>query len=805
MNELLGNLLRIENVRSIDRWELGFAAAWAQRHPEWVLLGCLAAIALAIWFYRRFQPALPRGRRVALSVLRAALLALLVVLLADPVLQVTLQHVSRPLLWLLVDGSESMALEDDLPAEERTRLAAATGLEPTGAARPARVDYLRAWLQRPEGNVVRRLAEKFRLKAFLFTGPEGVQPLDLDDEARGTVDPARAAASLTTAGEVTAIGAALRDLRARHTASSLQGIVIVSDFDENSGPPAVEAAERLATPIYTVGIGPEIAVDLAADLQAPPVMKKGEATSATVLVRQSGLAGASIAVAITGRRVDGTTLGPEVAIGSRTVTLDGPTATVEIPFTPQEVGRWEFAATVEPQPGESVTGNNVSSREVTVRDDFLRLMYVADVPGWEWRFIKEVFHRDPLVGERGFRTFLRSADPRVRRENPLYLETATPSRGAFFANDVLFIGTSDARGMSGRFAELTREFVETFGGGLVVIGNRWNGPAQFLGTPLGDMLPVVPTEGAVATVRPFRPRLTAEAPLFEFMRLGRDDPDNARVWAKLDELPWYQPVERPHPQATVLLAHPTDRCADGRTPQPLIAIRRYGRGEVVYLAHDEMWRMRKGVGDRYYRQFWGQLIYRLGLSHALGSSKRFVVRSDAERYNPGDTAVITVEAYDKDFRPLEPQDLPGRSLAGELVTPEARRGEQQPQAVTLQQLRSGVFEARVPLGEAGEYRLRVGDPLGAEPAEAAFRVESLSAEKRSVVRNAPLAGMLASRTGGRGYDLVTAARLPDDIDPVARPERSVKVFSLSNTWLCFATVVGLMLGEWLLRKRSHLP
>ena len=804
MNELLGNLLRIENVRSIDGCELAFAAPWAQRHPEWVLLGCVAAIAAAVWFYRRFQPAMSRTRRVALSGLRAALLATLVVLLADPVLQVTVQHVSRPLLWLLVDGSKSMSLRDELPAEERAALAAATGLSAPAAAQPARVEYLRAWLERAEGNVVARLAEKFRIKAFLFDGQESVKTLDIDDEARGTAEPSRAARALTTAGEVTALGAAFRDLRSRHTASSLQGVVVVSDFDENSGPPAVEAAERLGVPCFTIGLGPAIAVDVAADLQSPPVMKKGEATSVTVLLRQSGLAGANVTVSVTARRVDGSTPGPEVAIGARSVTVDGPTAAVEIPFTPAEVGRFEFTAAAEPQPGESVAGNNVSTREVTIRDDFLRLMYVADEPGWEWRFIKEVFHRDPLVGERGFRTFLRSADPRVRRENPLYLETATPPRGEFFANDVLFIGNFEARSMSGRFAEMAREFVETFGGGLVLIAGRWSGPGQLLGTPLADMLPVVPADGAVATVKPFRPRPTAEAALHEFMRLGRDDADTDKAWAKLDPLPWYQPVERPHPQATVLLAHPSDRCADGRTPQPLIAIRRYGRGEVAYLAFDEMWRMRKGVGDRYYRQFWGQLIYRLGLSHALGSSKRFVVRSDAEKYQPGDVAVITVEAYDKDFRPLEADDVAGRALAGELTSPEALRGERRPQPVALQQLRAGVFEARVQLGDAGEYRMRVADPLTGESTEADFRVDSLSAEQRSVVRNTALAGMLASRTGGRAYDLVTAAKLPDEIDAVARPERSVKVFSLSNTWLCFGTVVGLMLGEWLLRKRTNL-
>ena len=78
-----------------------------------------------------------RSRRVALSVLRAALLAAMVVLLADPVLQVTVDHVSRPLLWLLVDGSQSMALRDDLPAEERASLTAATGLSGPADGQPA--------------------------------------------------------------------------------------------------------------------------------------------------------------------------------------------------------------------------------------------------------------------------------------------------------------------------------------------------------------------------------------------------------------------------------------------------------------------------------------------------------------------------------------------------------------------------------------------------------------------------------------------------------------------------------------------
>ena len=40
------------------------------------------------------------------------------------------------------------------------------------------------------------------------------------------------------------------------------------------------------------------------------------------------------------------------------------------------------------------------------------------------------------------------------------------------------------------------------------------------------------------------------------------------------------------------------------------------------------------------------MIHRLGLSHALGSQKRFVVRADRQQYQPDQKALITVEAFD---------------------------------------------------------------------------------------------------------------------------------------------------------------
>ena len=119
----------------------------------------------------------------------------------------------------------------------------------------------------------------------------------------------------------------------------------------------------------------------------------------------------------------------------------------------------------------------------------------------------------------------------------------------------------------------------------------------------------------------------------------------------------------------MLAEHPTDKCDDGETPQPLIAIRQYGRGEVVYLGFDEMWRLRRLHGEEFYRQFWGQLIHRLGLSHALGSHKRFVIRTDKTTYRSNDLVLLTVEAYDKEFRPLDEKEIPGRRLTADVMSP----------------------------------------------------------------------------------------------------------------------------------------
>jgi hypothetical protein len=319
--------------------------------------------------------------------------------------------------------------------------------------------------------------------------------------------------------------------------------VLFSDFAHNAGEPPAGAgapAEKLGVPVYAVGLGATESVDLAVDLQTDLRMKKAERSPLTVKLRQSGLNDQTATVSLIARRMSGETAGEgnEIQIGEKTVTLSSSVEAVEFPFTPDESGRFEFVATVDKLPGEIVDQNNRSSRQVNIIDDFLRLMYVANEPSWEWRFVKEVFHRDKLVGMQGFRTYLGSSDPRVRESNVLFLPTLTPKRSEFFANDVLFLDDMPRAALSDRFCEMAKEYVSNLGGGLVVIAGPHYGPRELQGTALADMLPVIlDPQATFKDAQEFRPRLTAHAPRYAFMQLGASDAENARAWDNLGKLP----------------------------------------------------------------------------------------------------------------------------------------------------------------------------------------------------------------------------------------------------------------------------
>jgi len=810
MNAWLGKLLGVENLEAIDSFQLKLAAPWAANRPALLLFACILMAVLGAVFYVRYQAVARSWRRGAMALLRGLLLILLVVILAEPVVSMTITHHPKPLLLMLFDCTDSMNMQDKLSPETRAGYGSLLGksMPPArpGQDDPSRIELVRKVLAHEDASLLRRLDETYRLQCYALDRSDQVREVSLHKPDAAGVDVDYVLPQLAGKGPVTALGEGITDLSRRHATHMLAGVVLVSDFAQNAGTPPLAAAERLKVPLHAVGVGPTEVVDLALELQTPLLLKKSERTDVSVLVRQTGLTGRRATVELFARRL-GTTGGsgslgvPERAASPQTVRLDASQTTVRIPFTPDQTGKFNLVAKVQPFDDEVLEENNAAGREINVRDESLNILFVEYEPTWEWRFVKEVFHRDPLVGWEGFRTFLRSADFKVRQTNDLFVETLIRPRSQFFSFDIIVVSDVPAEMLSEQFQDMVREYVGKFGGGLVVIAGPRFGPSELRDTQLADMLPVVIDPTARLRDNDFRLRLTPAAREYDFMNLGESDEESAMAWDNLGETPWYQPVARVHPLGTVLAQHPTDRCADEKTPQPLIAIRRFGKGEVVYFGFNETWRLRRRYGERYYRQLWGQLIYRLGLGRALGSQKRFLAQTDRRAYQAGDKVRVLVEAYNADYDPLDTQKLKARLL----IEKEEGGKAPEPVQITIPLARDKViFETNFPVFTAGAHRLLIQDPVTGDETEVSFKVAPVTAERRSAVRDVALQNSLAGQTGGRAYELAQMHQLPANLAQLELTEQTEERFDLWNTWLVLSLVVGLMLVEWLTRKLQNL-
>merc|ERR1711965_1201187 len=79
------------------------------------------------------------------------------------------------------------------------------------------------------------------------------------------------------------------------------------------------------------------------------------------------------------------------------------------------------------------------------------------------------------------------------------------------------------------------------------------------------------------------------------------------------QLQWVQRIDRERikPTAEILAeAVPVDDSISETTP--LVITMRYGAGQILYVATDEIWRWRYGRGEQLYERFWVQLLRLLG-------------------------------------------------------------------------------------------------------------------------------------------------------------------------------------------------
>jgi hypothetical protein len=294
--------------------------------------------------------------------------------------------------------------------------------------------------------------------------------------------------------------------------------------------------------------------------------------------------------------------------------------------------------------------------------------------------------------------------------------------------------------------------------------------------------------------RPVKLDLTAAGRASLMLRLSDKEEESLVLWKQLPPVYWVARVSRPKPAAEVLLVDPDPGKESRFGKMPVLALQRYGLGQVMYVGTDNTWRWRKNVGDVYYTALWGQIGQRLSIQHLLGGSKKTQLTTDRQNYVTGDRVSLFARLYNDNIDPLTEATVKG--IYG------LRTGGQKTE-VTLRPIpeQPGLYRGEFIAPSPGAYQFFVERDLDV-PLD--FNVTEPKFELGETAMNEPLLRDMASISGGQFFREEDLHKLPDTISAKTDRVRSPLEVELWSSPLYFILMLLVVTAEWILRKASYL-
>ena len=473
---------------------------------------------------------------------------------------------------------------------------------------------------------------------------------------------------------------------------------------------------------------------------------------------------------------------------------------------------------VPTNPAETVADDNETELHILVTEPRVSVLYVEGSIRPEYKFLRRALDADQNVQ---LISLVRIDKARFWSYGAIdgkRLLDLPRSDEDFRMFDVIILGDLDSTFLTrDQIARLGR-FVKDGGGLLMTGGHNSFGPGGYANTDIEAVLPVfVGNRSQPQETMTFVPMLTAfgqRHPIFEgtgkyfFGPAGRKPAEKV---VKLPELLGCVTVVRPKAGASVLALHPSRRNDHG--PLIVLAVQPVGAGRSAAFTADTTWQWHmhlRGLGARSpYRLFWGQLIRWLAnvKTKSTTATPSVLVRLGSAYVRTGQSIKVLAHVQNEKGQPADDARV---SAVLSPLKPDPRI---EPETVPLSSKRTGgLFETNLrPLVE-GKYRVKVtavdsaGVELGTD--ELLLTAAPQSKELDRLARDAVTLQMLASRSGGRYADVTGLPELLDQIierhKAAGGPAPTPESMPLYNFTLLFLLFVGLLTGEWLLRRNWQL-
>ena len=812
---------------------------WTQAAAAVAAIVALSAFALG---YRHLRAA-SRGRRATLASLRAAALAIVLVLVLQPVLTVDRDEATRGHVAILLDDSLSMGVGEPgaTPADQLAALFPEAGDGGLGALLEARFE-----------------TRRYRFGAALVRSPDGI--------VTGTQARSDLAAALS------------RLAGARATGDTLASVVVVTDGALDGASADTRAVARLraaGVPVHVVVLDegrPGVDAQVLG-VRLPERMLGGDEVDAEVEIITRGEMAATLVIEDNGRVIDSAvlslgTIGEELrhtvrrrlrfdAPGERRLTARlAPVPVEQAPTTDAEpaAGIDDAASAATPgtqasalvaapaAPLDIVPGNDIVGRSVAVRGRPLRVLHYEGEPRFEVKFLRRALDDDESLS---LTSLVRTAENKHFRlgiERPEELIDGFPSTPeALMRYDVIVLGSVPAHLFSEAQLDALHDFVSRRGGGLVLLGGAGQfGRGGHDRTVIADLSPVVIGAQRSADDENFavmaKARPTAAGRISPILALHPERSVGA-VFERLPELAVIHPLRRAKPAANVLLT------ADDGGPAPLVLLaeHRYGRGSVASFAVRNSWRWQMHsevpLDDLTHERLWRQLIRALGRPAPSRLSLFVEPAGSGSDAVPGDPVTVRVEVLDAAYRPLvaAAADTVAPTLSvttplGDVSAPELHADPAAPGSWTAQFVveDSGAFELQAEFVDTAADTLgAVDEALGdrdggsapvtdaaavvaaladAEPlvARAGLDVSAAGDELRDYAPRLDALGALTARTGGslhRSSAGDVGRELLAQLSDVRETRRVTDRLPLWDVPLLLLLLLALVCSEWLLRRR----
>jgi hypothetical protein len=749
---------------------------WSIPTWGWPALGVLAVLAVVIIIrqYAASEPALTRGWRRLLVLLRSLAAFVLLLALAGPTVYRLHEELLPAEVVLLVEDSSSMQINDAVGGATRWQR----------ALRLASVADSLLALQPGERTVTQ----------LRGNGLEPARP-----QSRASGPPVAAGTDLQ---------GLIREVSGRWADRPLRGLVLLSDGNETAAPGQDQRPATLGSAkLVVVGVGdPTGPPDRQlAEVHAPDVAFVGEDVVFEVGVTSHGKAPADpirVQLMAADSLLAEATVAPPEGGGVSRLQLTAPA---------RRPGLHVYRVVVAPLANERYLENNEASLAVDVRKDRSRVLLLSGRPTWNDRFLLQA-----AMQEERLTAALVRPGPRgmVIADSQGTWEPPVDAAGWQQWDAVVITGWQELRrGVDWQsLAGAVRA-----GLGLLILpdlpgtgpGNR---PVTVTSPPPGPLSALLPMDlGRLQWQRgPWR--LLPAGPRQHPVLMGVSESLQPSAGeGRLPPLSWLLPVT-PGAEATVLLQAVPARESGGRGAAPVLVLGGSGQGRVAWWGAQPLWEL----------AFWEPPLAIAGeqeqpIRRLLRNLLVWVASGEEEA---GLALVQPRQVYAEGERiRLESRwhDLRGAPVTDRQVVVELQPLEESGTATRRFALgplpdRPGHAQVELPPLPPGEYRVRPLPADGAEPAghETIIVVTPHSLEAAQVRQDARRLRSLAGRVGG--------TYLPGHLeDADRRLEAALADFSskgslrvirdrlaLAAGWPLLILVVALLGTEWTLRRRQGL-